>query len=53
MAAFGYGAAVLLFLLGLFAGASAEAQHYLFEGALICAAVSTGLLLRSFWTRRG
>jgi hypothetical protein len=49
----GYGTALLLLLLGLFANVSEEAQRYLFDGALICATGFTASLLRTFWRRRG
>ena len=48
----GYGTALLLLLLGLFADVGAEAQQYLFDGALICAATFTAVLLSTFWRRR-
>lgn len=51
LASIGYGTVLLLLLLGLFAGWSAEAQRYLFDGALICAASFTGTLLWTFWRR--
>jgi hypothetical protein len=52
VATVGYGTAVLLVLLGLFAGVGAAPQRYLFDGALICAASFTGVLLSSFLRRR-
>jgi hypothetical protein len=52
LAVLGYAAALVLLVLSLVADSDGEAAQYLFEGALIAAAATTGLLLRSIGARR-
>ena len=52
MTVVGYGAALLLLLLAVVVSHDGEGRRYLFDGVLITAGATTGILLRSIGARR-